>query len=863
MVVLFLVPLALARRQSDSEAAASDLGPAVGKRTYLATRLAHPAPKIDGKLDEACWTQQGEWAGQYAQFIPNHSAPPSEETRLKILYDEKYLYVAIRADDRQPRTIYAGARDQFTGDVIGLTFDSYFDRRTAFEFNLTAAGQKLDITVNDKSWDTTWNAVWDGKVHHDAAGWNAEMRIPLNQLRYNNRHPQVWGLHAWRWLARNGEESQWKLLPNDGTGAAYSFGELHGLVLPPPRRHLEVVPYVSGKYILRPEADGRDEGEVAGGLDAKYQLGSSFTLDATVNPDFGQVEADPSQMNLTAFETFLEERRPFFLEGKNILQFRFGSDLDPLFYSRRIGHRPSLDARDDAHEVPENTSILAAWKVTGRTVQGLSLGLLHAATAEEHALYTDETGTHRQSIEPASQYVLARGQQEFAGGDTTVGGIAVATVRTLKTDELRDLLPEQAFVGGIDWNHYWNDRTYYFKGQTIASHVAGSAEAIDEVQRSSARYFQRPDADYLDYDPTRTELAGWGAMLEAGKASKGNWRWSEKLTLQSPGLNFNDLGYHRRVDRIEWENEVGYVVKEPRAFYRSFEARLENENNWNFDGRHTRSDISAEVEMELRNKSYASADIGYYTAGWDMSALRGGPMLRASPFVETSGYGRTDAERKWVASGWWYASRGASGGYRSLSYSGTVTYRPVPPLKLSLSAQSGDVFSRRQYVEATSLTATPEYVVSELHNKSMSYTLRAQWFVRPELSVQYYGSPFASAGEYRRFERIVAPTARDYAARGAAMPAPRRSGDMYYFDHDADGDDDVSVERPDFAFGEFRSNLVLRWEFQPGSNLYLVWSQGRSDEGEDFDKPVNILRGLTRAPATNVFLVKCSYWFSI
>lgn len=832
------------------------------KRTYVATRVAEP-PRIDGKLDDTCWTSTGEWAADFTQYTPEHGGPPTEPTRLKILYDDKNVYVAMRALESRPdlKRIFAGPRDERAGDSIGIAFDTYFDHRTGFEFNLTSAGQKADYSVADDRWDRTWNAVWDGKVSHDETGWSAEMRIPLNQLRYNSRPEQTWGLHAWRFVARNTEESQWQLLGRDGSGLVYSFGELRGLVLPEPRRHAEIVPYVSAKHTSGNGASRRSDAyELAGGLDGKLQLSSSFTLDATINPDFGQVEADPSEMNLTAFETFLNERRPFFLEGKSLLQFDVnGADL---FYSRRIGRGPSLGARSDAYDVPESTTILGAWKVTGKTTNGLALGFLHAATDEEHAKYVDASGTHEQSLEPAANYLLARVKQDLNGGNTTVGGIATFTQRSLKTDSLRERLPEQAVVGGLDLQHYWKDRTYFVAAKVIGSHVAGEPAAISRLQTSSARYYQRPDADHVDFDPTRRSLDGWAAQLDVGKGSKGNWRVNHMLAAFSPGVELNDLGFLRQADRIQQEANIAYVVNEPASFYRQYDVALRYESDWDYSGEHLRSETEFEISGELKNKAWAGLELNYTPESLSVSALRGGPALRVPPMFEYAVWYETDSSRKLSAWGSYYDAKGADNSYREESVEAGVKYRPFPALTLSLNAENNRVHQGRQYVSARTPAGQPVHLLSDLKSETLSYTLRVQWFFRPELSLQYYGSPFGSAGSYRGFERVIDGRAGSYAQRTRVL-SPTFADGTYSFDDDGDGVRDYSARLTDFSVGEFRSNLVLRWEYRPGSNFYAVWSQGRSERRDIRTGTSGIINRLPNAPVVNVFLLKFSYWFSI
>jgi len=381
---------------ADSGAADDTLNkPAAPLRTYTASRLTTEAPVIDGKLADACWST-GTWAGDFTQWIPTEGAKPSQPTELKILYDNRNIYIAIRAHDKEPEKILvrSGRRDQFQGDVVGIGFDSYHDRRTGFEFHLTSYGQKIDdVVTNPCNSDFNWNAVWSGKVGMEDSAWVAEMEIPLSQLRYSNEEEQVWGMHCWRWIDRLQEESDWEVQSSTGPGILHLFGELHGIQGLPKSRRLELMPYAVGKlnvFEKQPENPFRKNGYTAAGtigIDAKIGISSNFTLDVSLNPDFGQVEADPSVMNLTAFETFYEEKRPFFLEGRNI--FNYELDDMSLFYSRRIGHAPVYEPSSDSGvftKIPENTSIVNAIKFSGKTAGGLSLGILQSFTSRENAL---------------------------------------------------------------------------------------------------------------------------------------------------------------------------------------------------------------------------------------------------------------------------------------------------------------------------------------------------------------------------------------------------------------------------------------------------------------------------------------------
>ncbi len=830
------------------------------KRAYVTTRLTGPAPVIDGRLDDACWATLGEWSGDYTQLTPHYGATASRATEIKILYDDRNIYVAMRAHDDPiaQRSRQAGDRDSFTGDIMGVNFDSYHDQRTGFEFDLTASGQKIDLKLLNDSWDTSWNAVWEGKVTHDAEGWSAEFLIPLSQLRYDARNP-VWGLHSWRWIDRLKEESDWNLLANDGSGNVKSFGELHGLTGLRPARRFELVPFTSVR--VETVAGGPAKTKLQAGLDAKVGLTSDITLDASLLPDFGQVEADPSVMNLTAFETFLTEKRALFLEGKDIFDFAFKDDA--LFYSRRIGQPPSYSPAGASEALPESTTLLGALKVSGKTRTGLSFGVLGVVTDQEDVAVAGQFGNRRVAVAPRAAQIVVRGQQDFRHGDTLVGGIITQVRRSIPSDELAAQTVSQATVAGVDVAHYWADREYFFSAVAVGSEVRGDPRAISRLQLSSARYYQRPIDGHSAYDPTRDELTGSGLWVKAGKASKGHWRWNEELTVKSPGLEFNDLGYLAQADQIQQGTAVSYVEKDPAAWYRSYEVKVSQNNLWTTRDEFLGSNVEVDSSAELWNKWTAYGSLTVQGDGRDPVALRGGPMLRVPANLNWSGYVNTDgARRMWLEA---YA-KGTAARYDAYGYAGygaKVSVRALPSLLLSLSADSTSETDRQRYVALTPLDGTPGWFVSRLRGDSRSLAFRAEWNIRPELSVQYYGNPFGLTVRYRDFRRVLAPEAAGYAQRfGGALPATLTSG-LYRFDENGDGRPDYELGDPAGNGASFHSNLVVKWEYRRGSMFYLVWSQQRNGAGTATDEDAwSALDGLRHRRPDNQFLVKMTYWFS-
>ena len=582
-------------------------------RIYDAQRLAGEPPEVDGRLDDAAW-REGEWAGGYTQQLPTEGAAPSQRTELKILYDAKHVYFAIRAyDDPAKVHRYPGRRDAFVGDIVGVCFDSYNDRRTGFEFDLTAGGSKIDLILGngETEWDTTWDAVWDGKVAHDERGWTAEFRVPLSQLRYGPQDEQVWGLHSWRWIDRNQEEDQWQLIPRQNSGRMHQLGELRGIRgLERPRR-LELLPHVVGQTSSGASFPEGPERAGTAGLDAKLGLGSNFTLDASFNPDFGQVEADPSVVNLSAYETFYAEKRPFFLEGRKILSFAL-EDADQLFYSRRIGQAPSLApplADSESVRAPASTTILGALKVTGKTAAGLSVGVLQSFTQQETAQVSSPLGAREAVVEPATSYTVARLHKDWGKGNTSLGGM-LTTTRRFTDDPLLAALPTHALTGGIDFTRYFADRSLVLEASGIASRVSGPRESILALQTDAVHYFQRPDADHLALDPQATSLAGHGGSLRFGLSGKGRLRLADRVHWYSPGLELNDVGYLRQADVIANQLLVGWSEPAPRGILRSYGVELEREDERDFGGLAVRASTQAAGSARFRNKWEAEASVG-------------------------------------------------------------------------------------------------------------------------------------------------------------------------------------------------------------------------------------------------------------
>ncbi|MFN7118655.1 MAG: DUF5916 domain-containing protein, partial [Saprospiraceae bacterium] len=529
------------------------------KKVYYTERVASHAPLVDGLLNDECWNQV-EWGSDYIQLDPTEGVPPTQQTAFKILYDDKYLYLAFRCYDTEPEKIVRrmSRRDGFEGDWVEFNLDSYFDKRSAFSFTTSVSGVKGDefVSNNGNNWDPSWNPIWLTRTNVDSLGWTAETRIPLSQIRYANKEEHVWGIQTTRRDFRQQSRSVWQpISQNDMGNWVSNFGELRGLKGIKPQKQIEIQPYVVAqtetfeKQTGNPFATGT-KSSVSGGLDGKIGVTSDLTLDFTVNPDFGQVEADPGALNLDGYRIFFSERRPFFVENRNLFDYRYASaeaggpfSSDNLFYSRRIGQAPHGQAHANPGEFansPLNTTILGAAKFSGKTKTGLGIGILESVTAREVA-EIDNSGERRtEVVEPLTNYFVGRVTQDFKEGQTVLGGIFTATNRDLAGTGL-NFLHRSAYSGGVDFVHWWKKRTYFISVNGIFSNVSGSREAITNTQRAFEHFFQRPGAKHVAVDTNATALFGHGGNIKIGRLNR-NWKFETGVTWRSPELELNDLG---------------------------------------------------------------------------------------------------------------------------------------------------------------------------------------------------------------------------------------------------------------------------------------------------------------------------------
>ncbi|MBM3435172.1 MAG: carbohydrate binding family 9 domain-containing protein [Bacteroidetes bacterium] len=852
------------------------------ERTYHSKKISPGLVTIDGQFNEAAWDSVA-WQGHFIQREPYDSASPSQQTEFKILYDDNNLYVAIKAFDTEPEKIEKRLtrRDQLEGDLVAIGLDSYADKLTAFAFVVSAAGVKSDQLIsNENSEDLSWDPVWYVKTAIINDGWNAEMRIPFTQLRFAQKEEHIWGLQVVRWLFRKEEFSAWQHVPRESSRWVSLWGELQGINGIKPKKEVEMIPYVMGKTERfekeegNPFATGKHHGYSLG-VDGKVAVTNDMTLNFTLNPDFGQVEADPSEVNLTAFETFFPEKRPFFIEGNNIYNYSLtegGGDLssDNLFYSRRIGRSPHYTydpAENEYMDYPEFTRIMGAFKLSGKTRNGLSVGVLESITQETKASVDLEGEKRKILVEPMTNYFNTRIQKDFDKGNTIFGGMVTATNRKIYDTEL-DSLHHAAYTGGLDFTHFWKDKTYFIWVNTVFSHIRGNCKSILKLQESPRRYYQRPDADHLQIDSSAKLLTGNGGTIEAGKTGNGHWKYVGWITWRTPGLELNDMGYLRQGDIIQQVAWAGYNIWEPFSVFRSFNLNFNQWSGWDFSG--TRIYLGGNINGHAQFKNYWSVGCGINRAAGNLnrSELRGGPAIRFPGDWNTWLSINSDNRKKLVISASIFDNWGDLDHSQMLEASVGLTYRPLDILSLTLEPGYSNRRRNLQYVETRSLNNENRYLIATLNSETFSTNLRIDFSITPDLTVQFWGQPFLFAGNYSSFKRITNPVADNYNDRFHIFSESeilyRADADSYDFDEDSDGNWDYSIENPNFNFFEFRSNLVVRWEYIPGSTLYLVWSQGRSDSNElgifDFDKNFN---DLWTVVAHNVFLIKASFRISM
>ena len=851
---------------------------------------------VDGRLTEGVWSTAPA-ATDFRQQDPREGEP-AQRTEVRFAYDDEALYVGARMYDSLGaagvRTRLARRDQETEGDYVEVIFDTYHDHAGRTIFQLNPSGVKTDAGQAAPYADPSWDPVWEGDAAIDSAGWTAEMRIPWSQLRFPRDSVQVWGLQVWRYAERTNEVSMWSFWGKNEAGGPTRFGHLEAL-RPRGGRRVELLPYVVGRASYIREDDPENpftepsEADVRLGGDVKALLTSTLTLDATINPDFGQVEVDPAVVNLSAFETFFDEKRPFFVEGSGLFGFgdfscHFCSNVSSmsLFYSRRIGRQPQGRVTREGvayTRLPESSTILAAAKVTGRLSSGLQVGVLDAVTRRERAVGLDTLGERfTEEVEPATNYFVGRARRTYRNGNLTLGAIGTSVLRWFDSEALAEALPSHAEAVGFDWDLAWKSRTYTLIGNVAMSQVGGDSLAIRRVQRSSARYFQRPDREHGSnglfsdrYDPRATSLRGFGGYARLAKDA-GAWQWETALNYRSPGFEVNDLAFLTRADYAWMNANVLRIWNRPTRWYRSLFYILGGQQQVNFDGDLTDRQLHTYLGWELPSYWGGSTFLMYRPEVSEDRLTRGGPVVRRAAAFSWFTNLYTDPRKRVVLSTNPGFTRNAEG---ALNWEADLNVRVKPAPNVSLSVGPSYVHgeSRAQFVGAFADSAADEWhgrrvVFADLEQNELSINTRLNWTFTPTLTLEVFAQPFVFAGEYGNFKEFAAPgrlrkVPYDSLQLTAIRDTARGVDVAYSLDADRDGDEDFRFDNPDFSLRSLRGNAVLRWEFRPGSTLFLVWQQQRSltrDFLGSFDAAGDV-GGIFDGPPDNVFVVKMSYWF--
>ena len=844
-------------------------------------------PVIDGILDDAIWAE-AEVATGFTQMRPDPGAPASQHTEALIRYDDTAIYVGFRAYDEEPDGIIRqmARRGEFVvSDKVFIGLDSYGDGRTAFVFGVNASGVKYDLLIfDDVREDPSWEAVWEVAVADlPEGGWSAEFRIPLSQLRFaSGETPQKWGVQFMREIARNQEQAFWAPIRPESSGNVSLFGTLLGMESVRPPRRLEVQPYAASQLTREPGDTANpfyspNAVTATGGVDLRAGLTSTLTLSATVNPDFGQVEADPAVVNLSAFETFLEERRPFFIEGSEMFQFGRSRASTAIFrpsyfYTRRIGRSPQRGLNTSAYafvDQPRQTTIGGAAKVSGRAGPW-SIGILNAVTLQEEARFLSHDGEEGAAVvEPLSNYTVARVRRDLRGGASNIGGLVTAAHRSLGEPALESLLASRAYTGGLDFEHVFGGRSWAINGVVMASHVSGSEEYVTRLQRAPQRYFHRPDASHLTLDTERTFLAGGLGELSIARIS-GKLRGSATLNAISSGFEANDLGFQSRADGYAASGMVQYFQTEPKHSWLTRYGLFVNAGlamNGAGDVLHRR--IAGSGNAQLSNYWGGGLAVGAQPMATMSDRLtRGGPLAQRPAEISFNPWIHSDERKPVTARAWASVSTELEGEDTFERNVGVnVSARPTSFLQFTLSPSVGLNREADQYVlarsdEAAAATYGRRYVFGKLEQHSASLGIRANWTFTPALSLQIFARPFITSGRYSSFKEFARPGSRDFNVYGEDKGTIVSTESGYVVDP-GDGGQSFSFGNPDFTYRSLRGNAVVRWEYRPGSTVFFVWQQQRT--GYDASGDLSIGRDLAatfRDPVHNVFMVKLTYWLA-
>jgi len=860
----------------------------IGKNVFLQAHHTKETIKIDGQLTESVWKEAPY--SNFTQRDPDEGKQASEKTCVWIAYDENAIYVAAKLYDSNPSLIKGRLtrRDNFSqSDWFMFFIDSYYDRRTGFYFAVNPANTVVDGTLFNDSWDeTSWNGVWESAVTQDADGWNVEIKVPFTQIRFKESDSLKWGINFKRVIDRKNENDYLIMVPKKESGFVSHFATLEGLEGIHPKQRLEILPYMvqRAQYLVHDADDpyykSKQYRTTIGG-DFKIGIGSNLTLDGTINPDFGQVEVDPAVINLSAFETYYDEKRPFFIEGNNIFYFgsggannnwNFSWSNPDFFYSRRVGRSPQVGLNDSINGptyTPTETKILSALKLTGKLDNSLSIGVINAVTERTFADLYNYNGSAE--VEPLTNYSVVRALKEFNNSKQGLGFIGTSVFRDTRNSEIKKAVGKNSYSFGLDgWTAIDEDATYILTGYFAGSYTAGSKEFISKLQKSSIRYLQRPDRSYMRFDSSFTSLSGYIGRIALNK-QKGNFYINSALGFVSPGFDVNDMGYQWRSDLINFHTVLGYRWYDPDGIFRYKSIYGSYFRNQDYDGNLLANALYLNADLQFLNYYEISMQTVYEPERYSNNLSRGGPILKTPTSRQFSASIYSDSRESIVFDVYYnYNGNNVKSEYNNVGLD--VTWNPRSNINLSIGPFYELNVDKTQWVDNVSdntATATynNRYVFAELNQKTYGSSIRLNWTFTPALSLQIYLQPLVSVGKYTSFKQIVEPRSYktiEYGTNNTSISYNKNDEEYTVTPDNGNPSQTFTISDPNFNIKSVRGNIILRWEFLPGSAMFFVWTHQKFNDQNPGD--FNFRRDIgtfTKGNADNIFLVKVNYWLNM
>lgn len=860
----------------------------IGKNVFLKAHRTKEVIKVDGRLDEAVWKEAPY--SNFTQRDPDEGKPASEKTNVWIAYDKDAIYVAAKLYDSNPSLIKGRLtrRDNFSqSDWFMFFIDSYYDGRTGYYFAVNPANTVVDGTLYNDSWDeTSWNGVWESAVTQDAEGWNVEIRVPYTQIRFKESDSLKWGINFKRVIERKNENDYMIMVPKKESGFVSHFATLEGLEGIQSKQRIEVLPYLvqRAQYLVHDANDPYYKSKqyrTTFGGDFKIGIGSNLTLDGTINPDFGQVEVDPAVINLSAFETYYDEKRPFFIEGNNIFYFgsggannnwNFNWSNPDFFYSRRIGRYPQVGLNDSINGptyTPSETRILSALKLTGKLDNSLSIGVINAVTEKTYAdLYNYNKET---VVEPLANYSVIRALKEFNNGKQGLGFIATSVFRDTRDSEVKKQLAKNSYTFGMDgWTALDEDAIYVLQGYIAGSYNSGSKDFISKMQNSSIRYMQRPDRIFMRYDSSLTSLSGYMGRFALNK-QKGNFYINSALGFVSPGFDVNNMGYQWRSDLINFHTVLGYRWYEPDGIFRFKSVYGCYFRSQDYDGNLYTSDVFLMTDLQFMNYYEISLQAIFAPEAYSTSATRGGPVIPTAASKQFNANLYSDSRKSIVFDVYYnYNDTKVKSYYNNFGFD--VTWNPQSNISLSIGPFYELNLERNQWVDNISdntavTTYNNRYIFAELNQKTYGSSIRLNWTFTPDLSLQIYLQPLVSVGTYSSFKQVTKARSLDmmkYGTNNSSITYDKDNSEYTITPDNNNPANTFTVSDPNFNIKSIRGNVILRWEFMPGSAMFFVWTHSKYNDQNPGD--FNFKRDIgtfTKGNADNIFLVKVNYWLNI